>query len=151
MLWTAAGRLSIRNILYHINLFTPRQSCGQDSWQMRMEEIPTTRGTHCADLAPRTSAFSICPCTGIFQVLACNRAGARMRSGNETTRTQGFSENMVAGSTQPGKPVFVAGTRPRVVVPTSAGTQPPPRQFVVANPLVANNSPSPQPVSSKGQ
>ena len=59
---------------------------------------------------------------------------------------------MAAGSTQPGQPVFVAaGTRPRVVVPASAGTQPPVRQFVVPHPLVATNSPSPQPVSSKGQ
>ena len=55
---------------------------------------------------------------------------------------------MAAGSTEPGQPVFVAGTRPRVVVPTSAGTQPPARQFVVAHPLVATNSPSPQPVST---
>ena len=68
------------------------------------------------------------------------------------TYTQGFSENMAAGSTQPGQPVFVAaGTRPRVVVPASAGTQPPVRQFLVPHPLVATNSPSPQPVSSKGQ
>jgi len=32
-----------------------------------------------------------------------NRSGAKMRSGNKTTRTQGFSENMAAGSTQPGQ------------------------------------------------
>ena len=89
-----------------------------------------------------------------------------MRFGNETTRAQGFSK-MAAGSNpmnpQPGQPVFVAGTRvgiqaipenarPRVVVPMSAGTQPPTRQCVVARPLdrlrVATNSPSPQPVST---
>ena len=58
---------------------------------------------------------------------------------------------MAAGSTQPGQPVFVAGTRPRVVVPASAGTQPPARQFVVPHPLVATNSPSPQPVSSRSE
>ena len=40
---------------------------------------------------------------------SCNRAGGKMRSGNETTRTQGFSENMAA---EPGQPVFVAGIRP---------------------------------------
>ena len=55
---------------------------------------------------------------------------------------------MAAGSTQPGQPVFVAGTRPRVVVPTSAGNQLPARQFVVAHPLVAAISPSPQPVNT---
>ena len=70
-----------------------------------------------------------------------------MRSGNETT-LHGFSENMAAGSTQPGQPVFVAGTRLRVVVPASDGTQPPAHQCVVACPLVATNSPSPQPVST---
>ena len=73
---------------------------------------------------------------------------------------------MAAGSnpnrlcTQPAQPVFVAGTRvciqaipenprPRVVVPTSAGTQPPAHQCVVARPLdrqgFATNSPSPSP------
>jgi len=71
-------------------------------------------------------------------------------------------------STQPGQPVFVAGTRvgiqvipenterPRVVVPTNAGTQPFARQCVVARHLdlqgastVATNSPTPQPVSMK--
>ena len=89
-----------------------------------------------------------------------------MQFGNETTRTQGFSK-MAAGSnpnklsTQPGQPVFVAGTRvgiqaipenvrPRVVVPTSAGTQPPARQCVVARPLDRQGvaTPSPQLVST---
>ena len=102
--------------------------------------------------------------TGIFQVLATARA-RKMRFGNETTRIQGFSK-MAAGSrlsTQPRQPVFVAGTRvgiqaipestrPRAVVPTSAGTQLPARQFFVTRPLdrqeFATNTPIPQPVST---
>ena len=75
-------------------------------------------------------------------------------------------------STQPGQPVFVAGTRvgmqvipenterPRVVVPTNADTQPFAGQCVVARhsewpadlqgaARVATNSPTPQPVSTK--
>ena len=84
-------------------------------------------------------------------------------------RTQGFSKTatgFVPGSirlsTQPGQPVFVAGTRvgiqvipetvrDLVVVPTNAGT----RQCVVARPpdrqgatRIATNSASPQTVST---
>jgi len=80
-----------------------------------------------------------------------------------------MAASSVSVSTQPGQPVFVAGTRvgiqvipenterPRVVVPTNAGTQPFARQCVVARhsvglqgaARVATNSPTPQPVSTK--
>ena len=83
-----------------------------------------------------------------------------------------MAASSVSVSTQPGQPVFVAGTRvgrqvipknterPRVVVPTNADTQPFARQCVVARhsewladlqgaARVATNSPTPQPVSTK--
>ena len=79
----------------------------------------------------------------VFQVLVT--AWARKCGLGTRLRVQGFSK-MAAGSV-PG-----SSARPRVVVPTNAGTQPPARQCVVARPLdrqgVATNSPSRQPVST---